>query len=508
MSRLFRSALLLAFFFGLEKALGFIRQVAIARSFGLSATLDAFNASNNIPDLIFTLISGGALSLAFIPVLSEYLHKRGRSEMWDLFSQLVNLVFLVTASLSLIVALLAPWLVRWQLGVAPGFTAEQQSLVADLMRLHLLATLCLSLGGLAAGSLQTNQHFFLPALAPSMYDLGMLFGILVLVPEQRLNLGPLALPAFGLGIYGLVYGAILGSVLFLCVQLPGLRTYGFRWRPQLNLRHPGLQQMLHLLGPRLVNVLSIQLAAIGQDNIASRLATGSISALVYGWLFMQVPETLIGTAIGTVLLPTLSEQQARQDHTAYLASLQRAVRVLLALTLPAAAVISVVLGPVIAILGLDVSSSDLVLWTARLFLLGLAGHSLLEVAVRAFYAQQNARLPMIAAIATALGFLVLAILLGFPLGAPGIALANSLAFSLQAIVLLVILNLRAGNFLKVTSSLVRSLSGALLGAGLAALVLNAPFGLPPLVLAVAGGVLGILGALPFILPELRLLIKL
>lgn len=508
MSRLFRSAVLLAFFFGLEKLLGFVRQVAIARVFGLSAELDAFNASNNIPDLIFYLISGGALSLAFIPVLSETLQKRGRGEMWELFSQLANLVFLATAGLSIIVALLAPSLVGWQLGIAPGFTADQQELVAGLMRLHLLATLFLSLGGLVAGSLQTNQHFFLPALAPSLYDLGTLVGIFILVPERGIQFGPLTLPAFGLGIYGLVYGTIAGSALFLLVQLPGLVKYGFRWRPAINLGHPGLRQMLRLLGPRLLNVLSIQLAAIGQDNIASRLATGSVSALVYGWLFMQVPETLIGTAIGTVLLPTLSEQQARGEQTAYRQTLRRTLQVLLALTLPAAALLAIVLRPVISLLGLDAAGTDLVLWTARAFLLGLMGHSLLEVAVRALYAQQNARLPMAAAILTAATFLILAILLGFPLGAPGIALANSLAFTAQAVVLLFILHRRIGDILAIGPTLVRAGLAAGLGAGLAYAVIHLPLDLHPLLLALGGSALGAGVILPLIWTEIRILLRL
>jgi putative peptidoglycan lipid II flippase len=508
MSRIARSTLILAFFYALEKLLGFVRQVAIARTFGLSATLDAFYASNNIPDLLFYLISGGALALAFIPVLSEYLEKQGRPAMWDLFSRLVNLVFLVTAGLSILVAIFARQLVGWQLGIAPGFTPEQQQLVTELMRMHLIATLFLSLGGLVAGSLQTNQHFFLPAMALSMYDLGTLFGIFILVPETGLQLGPLTLPAFGLGIRGLVYGAILGSAFFFLVQTPGLARFGFHWTPAIDLRHPGIRQMLGLLGPRVLTIFSIQITYLAQDNIASRLFSGNITALVYGWLFMQVPETIIGTAIATALLPTLSEQMARGEQEAYCQSLGRTIQVILAFTIPIAALVAFVLRPVVAILGFNEAGLDLVLWTARLYLLGLVGHALLDVVVRAFYAQQDARTPLLTAVLTTIAFIILAILLGFPLGAPGIALANALAFTGEALLLLYLLSRRFPGLLQVKRTLLRATLAAALAAGLACLILSLPLAIPELLQAVLAAGVGGLAILPLIWPEVKILVKL
>src|SRR5512143_1356504 len=203
MSRFARSTLIVAVFFGLEKVLGFIRQVIIARQFGLSPELDAFNAANNLPDLLFALISGGALAIAFIPVLTETLQKQDRQAAWDLFSRIANLVFLVTASIAMLLAILAGFLV--QRVVTPGFSAEQQLLVMNIMRLDLLATILFSLSGLVIAGLQSNQHFLLPAIAPSMYDLGMLFGVIILSPATGYHIGPLTLPAFGMGVFGLVY---------------------------------------------------------------------------------------------------------------------------------------------------------------------------------------------------------------------------------------------------------------------------------------------------------------
>ena len=137
MSRFARSTLIVAVFFGLEKVLGFIRQVITARQFGLSPELDAFNAANNLPDLLFALISGGALAIAFIPVLTETLQKQDRQAAWDLFSRIANLMFLITAGIAILLAILAGFLVSRV--VTPGFSPQQQVLVTNIMRLDLVA---------------------------------------------------------------------------------------------------------------------------------------------------------------------------------------------------------------------------------------------------------------------------------------------------------------------------------------------------------------------------------
>src|SRR5512133_2215834 len=139
LSHLTRSSLLLGGFFLLDKILAFGRSILIARQFRLSPELDAFNAANNLPDLLFALISGGALAIAFIPVLSQYLEHQGQPAAWDLFSRIANLAFLVTAGLAVVIALLSGPLVRFELGIAPGFGPAQQALVSDLMRLNLIA---------------------------------------------------------------------------------------------------------------------------------------------------------------------------------------------------------------------------------------------------------------------------------------------------------------------------------------------------------------------------------
>jgi putative peptidoglycan lipid II flippase len=452
--------------------------------------------------LLFAIIAGGALAIALIPVLSEYLERGGRSRMWDLFSRVANLVFIITAALSIIVALFTNLFVDW---LAPGFSADQQALVVELMRLNLISTLLFSLSGLVMAGLQTNQHFLLPAIAPSMYDIGGLFGLIILAPESGYHIGPVTLPAFGMGIYGVLYGTVIGSALFLLVQLPGLIIYQFHWRPWIDLRNPGVLQVLHVLLPRALNVLFFNLIFIFQERFASYLVTGSVNALSLGWLFMQVPETLIGTAIGTALLPTLSEQVARGEREQFQNSLNHSFRTILALTIPVTILLVVVIPSIVSILGLEPAIADLVVWTSRGFLLGLVGHSLLEISVRAFYAQQNARVPVIAAGATLVMFILIGAVLSSTLGAPGIGIASSIVFTGESLVLWFLLSRRYTGLLTTGRMLYRVALGTAISSLVASILISQSSSfLVGAGTLIVGGIL----VIPFILPEIRLLLKL
>ncbi|MCJ7717975.1 MAG: polysaccharide biosynthesis C-terminal domain-containing protein, partial [Anaerolineales bacterium] len=428
-------------------------------------------------------------------------------EMWGLFSQITNAVFLVTCLASLIIALSAKQLVSLEIGIAPGFSSTQQALVSDLMRLNLIATILFSLGGLAIAGLQSQQHFLVPALAPAMYDIGSLFGILILAPEQGYQLGPITLPAYNLGVYGLVYGVIIGAALFMLIQIPALIKFGFRWSPKLNLKDPGVVKVLHLMGPRVITVFFIQLVFILQDNLASRLPTGSVTALVYGWLFMQLPESLIGTALGTALLPTLSEQIANDDIGNFRSTLEKTIRVITALTLPIAVVLAINLGPLIQVLGFTETGTNLVLWTSRAYLVGLVGHSLLEVAARSFYARHDAKTPLIASGLTMAAFAILAIPLSRSLGAPGIGLANSIAYTGEALLLFILLYRKMPFNPRLKKTLLRAIAASIIGAGLS-ILLQTLVGTPTSTMANLALTLGILTLaggliLPLLLPVLR-----
>lgn len=500
-----RSTIIIAVFFGIDKILGFIRQLLVARQFSLSYELDVFNAANNIPDLLSALISGGALGIAFIPVLSEYLQKKGKNAAWDLFSQIVNFAFIVTAMLSIVVAIFAPWLVSNV--IAPGFPQEQKDLAIHLMRLDLIAILIFSISGLVMAGLQANQHFLLPALAPGLYNVGQIIGVTILSPEQGFTFGPISLPAFDLGITGLVYGVILGALLHLLIQIPGLIQKKFRWNLKFDFRDAGVRQVLVLLGPRVMTMFFIQFFFIVRDNLASRLGEGAVTALNLGWFIMQVPETLLGTAFAIALLPTISEQFALGNLVRFRQSVNSAIRTIIALTLPIAALLAISIRPLVELaFQFDAAGTDMVVIATRIYLAGLTGHALLEIAARSFYAQKNALMPLFAAAFNAVLYIVLAISLLRVLGFAGIALANSIAFTTEAILLLILANRKHPGILRSANTLARVFSCVLLVSLISFGIIQLP--LSPVLLSLAAIVTGGFLCIPFILPEIRLALAL
>ena len=493
-----RTSLLIGFFFGLDKVLAFVRTGIISRQYSDSIELlDTFNAANNLPDVLFALISGGALAMAFIPLMSEYLTQKGRNAAWDLFSRVANLAFTVTAFAAVIIAIFAQPIVDAEIGIAPGFALEQRQLMAELMRLNLIATIIFSISGLVMASLQANQHFLLPAMAPILYNVGQIIGALYFTPRY--------------GIHGLVYGVILGAFLHLLIQVPAMIRYRFRWTPSLDLRDTGLLAALKLMGPRLLTMGGIQLIVIARDNIASRTGqVGAVTSLTYGWMIMQVPETLIGTTIAIAILPTLSELAAGRDWTGFRQTVEKALRILISLTLPVAAVIAAGLHPLVrALFGFDEANSTLLTWTARIYLLTLAGYAVQETLVRTFYARQEPWPPffgILIRLAIYIGLGISALIFFPEIGAPAIAFAE-MAATVEAVVLFVWLNQRLPERTVVRGSLRKGLLASLIGGAAAyGLALMLPGG--AIVTALIGIIVGGLIILPIIWKEARLLFNL
>jgi putative peptidoglycan lipid II flippase len=498
LSFLARTSLIIAFFFFIDKVLAFVRVGIISRQFAHSVELlDTFNAANNLPDVLFALISGGALAMAFIPLMSEYLTTKGRAAAWELFSRVANLAFVVTGSLAIIIAIFAEPIVNARLGIAPGFSPEQRHLLAELMRLNLVGTIIFSISGLVMAGLQTNQQFILPALAPIMYNVGQIIGAILLVPI--------------FGIYGLVYGVILGAAMHLLIQVPGLFIYKFRWTPTLDLHNTGLIEALKLLGPRLLTMFGIQLIVIARDNLASRLyQTGSVTSLTYGWMIMQVPETLLGTAIATAMLPTLAEFAARQEWSSFRETVERALRVLIALTIPVAAVLAAGINPLVrALFGFDSTTTTLITWTTRAYLLTLTGYTIQEIAARAFYARKEPLYPLYAVLIRIGVFLLIGIAgLTFlrGIGAPIIAFAE-IALLVEAIVMFGWLSRKMNEPLRVWSAVVKGILAAVVG-GLTAYALAVYLPGSAILTALIGMVIGGLVTLPIIWSEVKLLFQL
>jgi putative peptidoglycan lipid II flippase len=358
--------------------------------------------------------------------------------------------------------------------------------------------------------LQANQHFLLPAAAPIIYNIGQIFGAIFLAPDKGYVIKGFTLPAMGFGVYGLVYGVIIGALLHLLIQVPALIKYKFHWIPSFGFDNPAVRKVLMMMGPRVVNILFVQLVFIVRDNLASRLQQGAVSALTYGWMIQQVPETLIGTAIGTALLPTLSELVARDERDQFKEKIERAIKTLIAVTLPVAVILALGLQPFIGfVFKFNDSQTSLMMWVTRGYLVGLAGHCILEIGARSFFARQNAVIPLLGSALNVVIYIVAGSLLFRPLGAAGVSLTDSIAFTAQAIFILVLLNRRIPSPFSFTNTTVRAMAAAAVSGGV---VLGIQYlfgkGLNPLLPGIISMAIGLAVALPFIWKEFRLLVRL
>ena len=428
-SHVARSAALVAFFFTADKLLGLVRDAAIGQAFGASASLDAYYAAFELPDALFNVVAGLAMATALIPVLSARVTRDDREGTWRLASAVINWALIIVAATSVIAAIFAPQVIG---AVAPGFGAERKLLATKLMRLVLLQTVISSISGIVMSVLQAHQHFLLPAAAPMAYTLGRIGGALLLAPRW--------------GIFGLAWGGLAGTVGHFLILVPGLIRFRARWWPVL--RHPDLRAVLTLMGPRVLGLGVTYLNFVLPTFLGSRLAAGAISAYEYGWRLMQFPETIIGTALGLTVFPTLSERANADDRDGLRSTASWALRMVLALAVPAAVGL-IVLGRPLTTLFLqrgafDADVTKRVYWGLRFFALGLVAHSALEVVSRLFYAQRDMWTPFWAALAGLMTNAIVGRALLSPLAHGAIALSNSLGTGLQVVILLLVAHRRLG----------------------------------------------------------------
>jgi len=434
-----RNVLIVAASFGLAAATGLFRNAVIASSFGIGTQLDAYYAAFKLPDLLFTIVAGGALATAFIPVFAGYATTRdqgdghaGREAAWRFTAAVLNWVVLIVSSLALLAAILAPLLVRHL--IAPGFDPQQQAETAAVMRIVLVSTVIFGISAVLGSALNGLKHFLLPALAPTVYPLGVAAGALWLTPTM--------------GVRGMAAGAVAGSVLHLLIKVPALIKYGFRWSPVLRPGDGSLRRVAILMGPRVLDLGVFHLTLLATTNLASRLGSGSVSALEWGWDAMQLPETIIGTAFGLVAFPTFAGLAASGNRDGLRRTLGESLRTVLALAIPAAAGLVLLGRPLLALLyqrgAFDAAATEGVYQALRMYAVGLAGHSCLELVARAYFAEKDTVTPLLLAMGSAILSIVLGLLLMAPLGYAGLALANSIAITLEVLALLFILRNRWG----------------------------------------------------------------
>jgi putative peptidoglycan lipid II flippase len=442
-----------------SQVVGVVESSLLGSTFGTGAANEAFFAANRIPSILFSLVAGGALSSAFIPIFTGYLTREEHPAAWKLVSAVTNLAFLIVAALSLLAALFAPQIVHYVL--APGFSArgsDLEAMTVDLLRIQLPSAAIFALSGLAMGVLNAHQKFLLPALAPAMYNLGLIFGILVLGPSM--------------GVYGVSWGVVIGAALHLAVQLPDLLRLPHRaYWPDLGLRLPAVREVVRLMGPRLLGVAVVQLnfwlntflasfqAQTRLPGILSGISLvvmpeGSITSISLAFPLVMMPEAAIAQSVAMAAMPTFSALVALGRLDAMRLSLSATLRGVLLLAIPATVGLVLLRSPIVALIfqrqAFNAQSTDLVAWAVLWYGIGLVGHCLVEIVSRAFYALHDTRTPVMVGAAAMTLNLLLSVLfsalfqrLGWmPHG--GLALANSLATFLEMLGLMALMRRRLG----------------------------------------------------------------
>jgi putative peptidoglycan lipid II flippase len=418
--------------FVLSNLVGLLRQILMTAAFGTETDMEAFNAANRVSEILFNLLAGGALASAFIPTFTALLTVEKRQGAWKLASAVTNLLLVILTLVSALAAMFAPQIVRYIL--APGFANDPAkiTLTIELMRVMLPTVVIFGLSGVAMGVLNSHQSFFIPALAPSMYQLGMIFGILVLSPR--------------IGIFGLAWGVVIGASLHMLLQIPFITRLGGRYYATFGLKNPAVHEVARLMGPRLLGVAVVQLNFLVNTRLASYMLEGSVTAIVLAFSLLLMPQAAIAQSIAIAALPTFSAQVALGKLDQMRATLASSLRGILLLSVPATMGLILLREPIIVLLyqhgefGTD--STQLVSWALLWFAVGLVGHAVVEIMARSFFALHDTKTPVAVGIAAMSLNVLFSILfsrwfqqLGWmPHG--GLALANSVATALEMVGLL------------------------------------------------------------------------
>jgi len=423
--------------FVISSLVGIAHQVVITDAFGTSAALDSFNAANRITELLFNLTAGGALGSAFIPIFTSFLTRDDKKGAWRLASGVVNIVFLVLIAVSVLAWIFAPWIVKYGLF---ALTAEsnigQLEVTVRLLRIMLPTVVIFGISGLVMGMLNAHRSFLIPALAPAMYSLGIIFGTLAL-PKSW-------------GVDRLAVGVVLGAGGHLLLQLPSLfrlpeRAYSIA----VGLKEKAVRQVMKLMLPRLVGAAVVQLNFVANTIIALSLGEGAASSVALAFALMMMPQRAIAQSAGIASLPPLSAQAEMGQYAEMRHTIARIMRGIILLSLPASLGLIMLRVPLVRVLyergEFGPQSTQLVAWALLWYAAGLVGHSLVEVLSRAFYALHDTRTP----VAVGVGAMRLNIALSFLLSAwfrkigwmphGGLALANSAATGLESLLLLELL---------------------------------------------------------------------
>jgi len=405
-----------------SRVLGYARDFFIARLFGASLATDAFFVAFKIPNLLRRLFAEGAFSQAFVPILAEQ-KNRNPAEVRDLIDRVATLLsisLVIAAALGMAAAPLIVYV------TAPGFAAEpgKFALTVELLRITFPYIIFISLVSLSAGILNTWNRFSIPALTPALLNVAFIVGAVFFADS------------FDPPVLVLAWAVFAGGLLQLGLQIPVLARLGLLPRWRLDLRHPGVRRILFLIVPAAFGVSVSQVSQLINQVFASFLVTGSVSWLYYADRLMEFPAGMLGVAVGTILLPSLSRYHAGGAREEYSRLLDWGLRVTLVLALPAAAALAVLAIPLIATLfhygRFGVEDAWMTRQALVAYSVGLVGMILVKILAPGFYARQNVVTPVRIGIATLVATQVMNLAFIGPLRHAGLALAIALGACLNA----------------------------------------------------------------------------
>ena len=411
----------------LSRILGFVRDFVIARAFGAGLATDAFFVAFKLPNLLRRMFAEGAFSQAFVPILGEYKNKRSTEDTRTLVDHVASLLSIALFAITAIGIAAAPLLV-WV--SAPGFSADagKFELTVTLTRITFPYIFFMSLVALAGGLLNSWSRFALPAFTP------------VLLNISFIAMALFAAPYFDPPVLALAWEVFIGGLLQMAIQIPALKKIAMLPRPTLNWRaawaDPGVRRIATLMGPALIGVSVSQVSLLINTIFASFLATGSVSWLYYADRLMEFPSGMLGAALGTILLPSLSRYHASENHVEYSKLLDWGLRLTLLLAAPAAVGLAILAVPLIATLFFHGAFAAEDVFRTRealvAYTVGLTGLILVKVLAPGFYARQNVKTPVrIALISLAATQLMNLAFIGW-IGHAGLALSIGLAACLNA----------------------------------------------------------------------------
>lgn len=417
----------------LSRVMGLIRDMLIASFFGSGLVADAFFVAFRIPNLFRRLFAEGSFSVSFIPVFTEYLQRKSKHEAIYLAQIVLTVLSVILISFTIIGIVFSPFFIRI---IAPGFggLGEKYSLAVFLTRIMFPYIFLVSLLSLFSGILNSLKHFSAPAAAPIFLNLSMIAALIFLAPHMKI---PSA---------GLAFGVIGGGFLQLALQIPFLVNKGMSFAPKWNIRHPALKKILLLMVPTIFGSAIYQINQLIGTLLASFLREGSISYLYYADRLVQFPLGVFAIAISTAVLPSLSREASNGEIDMLKDTFSHAMRLTMFITIPAMVGLIILRQPIVKLLferGAFSSFSTLMTAEALAYYsLGLCSFAGIRVLVSAFYSLQDTKIPAkVAAMAMIFNIIFSVILMG-PLKHGGLALALSLASTLQLFTLIFLLRNR------------------------------------------------------------------